>query len=76
MVSTPFTAILGKVSAILATCELPDFLDGFVTALQRHTLNGNPTLVLRSGDSEVFHVYMEESRDVRESVVCIAVRFL
>jgi len=76
MVSTPFGAILRKISAILAARDLPDILDGFVTTLQRDALNGDPTLVLRSSNSEVFHVDVKESCDVREGVVCIAVRFL
>ena len=76
MVSAPFRTIPGKISAILAACDLPDILDSFVTALERNTLNGNPTLVLRSGNSEVFHVSVKESCNVRESVMCIAIRFL
>ena len=76
VVSAPPRTILGKISAILAACDLPDILDSSATALQRHALNGNPTLVLRSGNSQVFHVGVKESCDVRESVLCVSIRLL
>ena len=76
MISAPLSTIFGKISAILAARDPPDILNGSATAFQRDALNGNPTFVLRSGDSQVFHVRVKEPGNVRESVVCITIRFL
>ena len=76
MVSAPPSTILGKIPAILTACNPPDILNCSCPTLQGDSLNGNPTFVLRPSNSQVLDVGMEEPRDVRESVMRVAVRFL
>ena len=64
MISAPSSAILGKISAILATRDPPDIFNGSITALQGDALNSNPTFIFRSGNPQVFHVCVKKSGDV------------
>lgn len=76
MIPAPLGTIFGKISAILVAGDPPDILDGSVAAFERDALDSNPTLVLRSGNSQISHVGVKKSCNVRESVVRVAVGFL
>lgn len=64
MVSAPLSAILREISAVLVACNPPDVLNSSITTFERDALNGNPTFVLRSSDSQVFDIGVKESCNV------------
>jgi hypothetical protein len=54
----------------------PNVFYGLLAAAQRYTLHSDSTLVLGASDRQVFGVDVDRTREVRERILCIAVRLL